>query len=563
MLLTFTNYFELVHMDELEAEFIEEFPYGWIDISAADNEYDDLEEVEANEMTATTAGAYFEHIEDLSFRDKMKRLGSNWMQIPLPNEYTPTGGSPLADLDDDALLYGNAGLLCHIAQTAANGGLQIVAPQQVPLGATLAHTAHEKRTADMYITGSIASSVRSWPVVRERMQPSIVDHEPIDSGAHGPAVRKRTKTKGIAPPSSVLTDPIAKAFTKARGLIDLQNRIDVGGDGQAVAEVIGKAWNVSSKAFTDMGDVSLAPEGSLLRYAARADVVMPRVYAPLQRLLSVSTAAPATGRLVYGQYAAFDWRRARVLCEFTFLQSVRLEGMDLVDISLPIRPGNPGGSALRTGTLQMRPKPGAVWSHDPRTFALRPPRMLHEPGGEKLNPRVAAVMSAYDMDITALAVATSGGAGVSYSRTMVMNPRETTGAEVVAGYSTMTHGHLASRIRGKTGVAAIRNALYTILAEAVDFKRVRLFTFLSELRMASEDVGLTNAVGAPTYITMASRFTHLCVTMRAEIAAEAEHRGESIEIWWGKFSQGMPKEIGDLGETSKGWGRMKPFRQHP
>lgn len=488
--------------------------------------------------------------------EQLRRIIENsnrhWMQIPIPVEYAPCGGAPFAAYSDDEIMAIPPALLVHVLQTASNGGLQIIAPQQIPLGDTILRTAEKRHTKDMMLVGSVASRNMDWPVVSSPVPAHLFPDTPIDGGAIAVAVRKKTKTIPLAPRTEDTDDPVVKAFIQARALIDLQARTDVGGDPRSMAEIMANAWGVSANQILDLPSVSLAPTGELLRYAARADQVTPRIYSTLNTLLCISSAAHTTGRLVYGRHAAVDWRRARVASEAAFLMSMKSEGYSLLDMRLDERPGDPRASPIRAGIFQTRPRPGCVWSCAPETFRLTPKIGPATERDGVIIPRVMEALVRYDEEARPVAMARTGGTGMSHAVTTRLSLTDDTYESLITGYVMGVEGHAAGMVRGKTAQRTVRSVMYNSLSGMPTTAKIRLLELARAFTDATAEAGLTKLWDA--YRHMANCFGSICSEVRSTIAAEAIVRHTTLDDWWSDFASALPKELQQQKEGTAAWG---------
>lgn len=482
----------------------------------------------------------------------LRDSNSHWQHIPIDTGTAPRGGAPLASLTDEEILAAPVGLAIHLMQTAANGGMQVIAPQQIPLVDTMVRTNLSYHVRDMHVTGSVASANTTWPLIAGEIPASLFPGVPIDGGPDSVAVRRRTKTVPLAPPSNIISDPVIKAFVMARALIDLQSRPDVGGDARGVLNVIARAWGVAPETMSALADVSLAPTGNLLRYAARADQVMPRIHGAIHDLLCISTGTHASGRLVYGQYAAIDWRRARVMTEATFYMATRTEGYTMLDMKLPDRPGDPRAPPNRPGVIQMRPKPGVVWSADPATFKLYPIRSSPAEHAQQIPMHVTRALAQYDVETRPLKIAAQYNAQMSHSTTVITQQAHATSEEVVRGYEILMGQHSASIARGKNAHRMVRNLVYNALASADAARKIHLREVTANINRAASTL---NIVLTPdVYWHLANMFTSVCSAVRSGIAIEATVRNATLGDWWADFKSSLPKELQPEKESTRAWG---------
>jgi hypothetical protein len=490
--------------------------------------------------------------ENGGLRQLLEESNKHWMHMPVSAERAPRTGAPLGHMSDDEIMAAPAALVVHLMQTAANGGLQIIAPQQIPLVDTMTRTDERRHKRDMHIAGSVASGNTTWPCLVDNVPYSLFPSTPIDSGTEAVAVRRKTKTIPLAPTTDIVEDPVIRAFVSARGLIDLQGRSDVGGDARAVSDVIARAWRVSPESLASLADVSLAPTGSLLRYAARADQVMPRIYAPIHDLLCISTGTHATGRLVYGEHAALDWRRCRVMTEATFYLASRTEGYTLMDMRSAARPGDPRAPPNRPGVIQMRPRPGAVWSCDPGTFRLYPVRPREVDTLEELPDRIKQALLKYDEQARPIKIAATVGAAMSFSTTVVSQHEPMSAETVVRGYSMLMHGQATSLVRGVNAHRMVRSQMYSVLASADAGRAIQLVMIADHLTDSANELGVVVVPGF--YRHLARAYVQISTAVRAAIGAEAVARGSTLDAWWADFQSSLPVAIRSSNENTVGWG---------
>lgn len=525
------------------------------------DEFGDMDALEALEwdqyagQESSTAIAeqlsYPAMVDDDQYTRALKEHDLHWCQIPLPPGVAPEDGDPFANLTDDELMNIPAALLVHTLQTVANGGLQIIAPQQIPLLATIVHTDEAVRTRDMQITGSIASRDTAWPVIEDPVPDAWFPDIPIGGGTGGPAVRTKTRTVKIAPWTEDMDDPVVRALVTARALVDIQRRPDVGGDSRGLAEIVASAWKLPVAAVEDLVDVSLAPQGPLGRVAADEYRIMPRVFAPPQYLLSISTGAQPTGRLVYDAHAMVNWRRARVAAEATFLFSAQLERLSLLRLALRQRPGDPGGSPRRYGVLQTRIAPGSIWSAAPETFRLPIQRSAERYAPVDLPPRVVEALARYDTVVTPVRLAVATGAQATLTASVVRAMPTTTAESIIAGYALLFRRSAVGLTRGKTAQAALRSHVYNALSTMYRPSIVRLVESCRYIASACADVQLS--MTPDVYRHFGRLFMNECSEVRMTVATEAERHGTTLDEWWDDFRSELPGHIQDIAEGTFAW----------
>jgi len=476
-----------------------------------------------------------------------------WMQVPFPPECVPCGGAPLADLDDETLLTMSPTLLMHAQRTAASGGLQVISPRTVPLASAAAHTNLSHRTTDMFIAGSNASRNMAWPVLRDPIPDYLFPEEPIDSYPSTPAIRPPTKTVGIAAAAKSVADPVVRAFLTGRALVDLQRRPDVAGSGDALAAHIAASWGLPPETYDSMAEASLAPMGPLLRYAARADTAYPVLNAPVHARKCISVGANTAGRTLYGEDAAIDWRRIRVLCEAVFYMSARIEGHSLSALALSEPPGDPRANPNRAGVLQMRPLPGSVWSHAPSTFRLDISRVDPPPAAIEFPERIEQAMAQFYDTARPAAVTAWAGESIDLVPTIVRQPTTRTREALVSGYlRTMT---LTSNFssRGKTSVAAVRDYVYQALTGSSNLAAVRTLWLTRYLRETADACAMGTHLDTVLVRQLASRLSDMTHDMRIRLSVEAGRRGTTLDEWWNDMRSSLPGTLAHIAEGSAAW----------
>jgi len=476
-----------------------------------------------------------------------------WQQIPLPPEISLEGTNILALIDDEILLGMSPSLIAHVQRTEASNGLQVISPRAVTLGGIAARTAHDKRTSDMFLVGSAASRNLDWPTVDDDPVTSAFWLEPIDSYPSDPAIRPRTVSSGLVPGSRLLSDPIAKAFVTGRALVDLQRRPDVAGSADALSAALASCWGMDSDVYEDLAEASLAPTGPLLRYAIRSDDVYPTLNAPIQARKCISVGANTAGRHLYGEDAAIDWRRMRVLAESVFYQSSRLEGYTLAQMSLPTPPGNPRAPPDRAGILQMRPLPGSVWSFESRSFRLDldPDQAIVQ--AVKMPARIREAVEKYHEEVRPIVSASDDGARLSFSTSLAHGVSSETGESLVAGYKTLVSKHAAFSARGKTSAAAVRGFIYECLSSSHQLAGIRALWLARYMHTTTEALNLTHMLDVRTTRHVASRMSDITSDLRVKLGVEAGRRGADLSEWWSSFASQLPREIAEMSEGSASW----------
>jgi len=482
-----------------------------------------------------------------------KRSNQYWMQVPMPAECAPVGGAPLALLDDETLLTMSPALIMHAQRTAATGGLQVVSPRVVPLASSAAHTALPHRTTDMFLVGSNASRNLDWPVIRDPVDPSLFPEEPIDAYPFTPAIRPETRSVGIAAAAQSVRDPVVKAFLIGRALVDLQRRPDVAGSGDILAAHVASSWGLPPDTYEGMAEASLAPMGSLLRYAIRADTAYPTLNAPIHARKCISVGANTAGRVLYGEHAAIDWRRLRVLSEAVFYMSARLEGHSLAALALQQPPGDPKASPTRAGILQMRPLPGSVWTHDPRTFRLDISRTDPPAAAIEYPERISRAVEDFYKTARPIAAAAWASESVNLVPTVSAQPRTHTRESVIAGFTKMLQMTSTFSARGKTSNAAVRDYVYQCLSGSPSLAATRTLWLARYLGEVASDCALSPFLDSTLTRQLASRLSDFVHDLRIRLAVESNRRGATLDEWWEDMRALLPARLAELSEGSASW----------
>jgi hypothetical protein len=477
----------------------------------------------------------------------------NWMQIPLPEHLAPTGGAPLAGLSDEDLLYMSPALIVHTMRTAASGGLQVVSPRQTPLASLGARVISEKRTSDMFLVGSTASSNIQWPVLSDPPSATLLDHDVLDSASADPSLRMRTRTEGLVSTSAPRVDPMTRAFVTGRAMIDLQLRPDVCGDYDAVAESIAAAWGLGREAFNEWQYASVAPMGALLRYAIRADTVYPVHYAPVQARKCLSVGASTLGREIYGRYCAIDWRRMRVLCEAVFYLAARIEKHHLSDLASAAPPGDPRARPKRPGILQFRPMYGSVWTFEPKSFRIDRCKTVTIPAAAGSRTRLMSALDQFYGGARAAAVAQAIGAEIHVVPTTTRPvPRDSVNA-LVTGYRKLIERATTVPARGKGASPSTRNYLYSVLTDVSSSRLSEVAWVILTIRSTVVDMKSPLLID-DDLISRVSRAVYTWMPdIRARVSAEAERRGEDLDTWWLDICSSLPDRYKDMPEDSLSW----------
>jgi len=476
-----------------------------------------------------------------------------WMQVPLPEEHVPTGGNPLASLDDDVLLTMSPALIVHVQRTAAMGGMQVVSPRAMSLASMAARTDETRRTGDMFLVGSNANRNLDWPVLSDPIPEHLFPGEPIDSYPSELAARPKVVTTGLVGALGAVRDPVLKAFIVGRACVDLQRRSDVAGSADALSALLAACWGVDPDEFNEMSEASLAPVGELLRYAIRADDTYPIINAPVHARKVISVAANTSGRALYGDTAAVDWRRLRVLAESVYYMSVRTENRNLAQMSLPVPVGDPRADPCRPGILQFRPRPGTIWTYASNTFRID---IEHEPShvhAVDVPHRVTAAIRSYYETARPLAIAYDQGVRLSAVASSAIQPKSATSEQVIAGYKTVLSVATAYSVRGRTSSAAVRDFMYQYMATNQNLPVLRCLWMVKALRDTAKQMGSSDLLDAVSTRHVASRLIDMITDMRMRLAVEAGRRGATLDEWWADMGALLPGGLRSAAEGSTAW----------
>lgn len=508
-------------------------------------DYDDFGDQEALPPSDT-----MDIVERTPYLDRSHRY---WMQVPLPPDVVPTGGAPLAAVEDDLLLNMNPTLLVHMQRTAAMKGTQVISPRAASLAASFSRTVHDRRTTDMFLVGSIASRNVEWPNVGDGDLRALFPNQPIDAYPAQLASRHRVKTSGIMSAQDKSGDPVLKSYLTGRAIVDLQRRTDVAGAGSVVADALAAAWGVNIWDYEAEAEATIAPMGELLRYAIRADEAYPMLNAPVEAKKCISVGANTAGRSLYGEFAAIDWRRLRVGMESVFYMCMRTEGYNLMQMVTDQPPGDPRGDPLRAGIMQFRPMPGSVWSYEPSTFRIDPEPSARVRNAVTLPARVAASLQMFYACARPIALAAATGVPMSLVPTTNAEVSTRTRESLIVGYTTVTKLAATHSARGKTTAAAVRDYLYTALSESQSLSALSTLWVIRYLSETANSCGLSHLLDIQMTRIVAGRLSEVMTDTRVKIAAEASRRMEDLDTWWAALASSLPAELKDRPENTSAW----------
>jgi len=541
-------------LDEYMGEFSEEDDIGSLLEWGSDGlQYEGSLEssVRGEEDSTSVAEAVPEWVGDMEvFR---RAMSSHWQQVPLDRQTAECCGKILTSLTDEELMTMSPTLLTHLLRTEAQGGVQVISPRQVTLGGIAGRTLEETRQPDMHIVGSNATRGLPWPVAAGHILAGLWYREPLDAYPNTPAVRSRVRTEAAVPGSKVLSDPLEMALVRSRALVDMQKRPDVGGDAEGLSDVISAAWGLDAGVFDDLGGALIGGTGNLLRYAIGPDKHYPVVHAPIQARKVLSVAAMATGRDIYGEFAALDWRRMRVLCEAVFYISSRTEGHTMEDMASPRPIGDPTAPANRNGIMQFRPLPGAVWSFEPRSFALKIGKGLERRVGMVLPERVADVMAKYVEEVPQTTRAAAKGSRITYSGAVEGAYVSAVSESIVSGFQRVKSTAAAFQMKGYSSSSAVRGFVFQCIEGDTTGAATEAAWITRAVHSVAKTIGLAHTVDARMAKQVAGRMGILTDDLRQKLVVEAERHGETLEEWWDDFAARLPLEIRCMGEGTGAW----------
>jgi hypothetical protein len=482
-----------------------------------------------------------------------RHMSSAWQQVPVSPEMSMNALSTIQALTDDDLMSISPTLLTHMLRTEAHRGVQIISPRQVPLGSMAGRVFESKRQPDTHLVGSNAIKGLPWPVAAGHILTNLWYREPLDAGPNTPAVRHRVAQESLVPATNLLSDPVSKAIVKSRALVDLQRRADVGGDSDALGETIAAAWGVDAGIYDDSSGAMIGGTGNLLRYAIGPDKHFPVLHAPVQARKVISVAAMATGRDIYGEFSALDWRRLRVLCEAVFYISARTEGHTMEDMALTRPVGDPSTRIDRAGIMQFRPLPGAIWSFEPSSFAVRIARVPDVRPQVLMPHRIAQVLEDYLADAPLVVHAEHMGAKISYATAQVQDIHSSTRETLIAGFQRVVRTSAAFQTKGYTSSSAARGFIFQCIENNVSGAATEAAWVTRAVADAASSLGIAHAVDAVMARQTGVKLGVLTDDLRQKMVVEAERRSETLEEWWDDFAAQLPIEIRSMEESNSSW----------
>lgn len=482
-----------------------------------------------------------------------RSIQSYWQMLPVDEATSRSAQEVLDSLSDEELLQVPASVIVHLQRTSAAGGIQIVSPRQVTLGGIAGRVQEGRRQPDMHLVGSNATRGLPWPVAAGYILAGLWHNEPLDAYPNTPSVRSRTRQETVVVRGEQELGPVELAVVKSRALIDMQRRPDIGGDAEGLSEALAAAWGISPDLYYDVAGALVEGSGNLLRYAIGPDKHYPVVHAPIQARKVMSVAAMATGRDIYGEYAALDWRRMRVLAEAVFYMSARTEGYTMVDMAQMRPVGDPSAPVTRSGLMQFRPMPGSVWTFDPGTFRLQNVGSVRPTSGLILPERLSEIL---DSQLDSVRVRTMSGpaaARVTYASAQVPQTTSSVGEALIAGYELVTRTAAAFQAKGYTADSAAAGFIYNCMSGDRSGNAVEAVWITRSIADAARSLGLTHAVDARMARQAGARLRILTDDLRQKMVVEAEKHGSTLEEWWYDFGARLPMELRCATESNQSW----------
>jgi hypothetical protein len=482
-----------------------------------------------------------------------RSIKTHWQMIPVTCEIARSAGEILTSMSDEEILDIPPSVLVHLQRTAAQGGTQVISPRQVTLGGIAGRTSESRRQPDMHIVGSNATRGLPWPTAAGMILTNLWHKEPLDAYPNTPAVRARTSVNSVVVKGDIMLDPVELAVVKSRALIDMQRRPDIGGDADGLAEAIAAAWGIDPESYYDVAGTLIEGSGNLLRYAIGPDKHYPVLHAPIQARKVISVAAMATGRDVYGEFSALDWRRIRVLAEAVFYMASRTEGHTMEDMAQRRPIGDPSTVANRAGTMQFRPMPGAVWTFDPKTFSLSVGKMAARSQGLILPDRLARVLEE-QLDTVRLHTADGPSAHrVTYTGVDAAAYVPPTAETLVAGFVGLQRVAAAFQAKGYTADSTAAGFIYNCMKGDRSSNSIEATWVTRAVAQLAQELGVAHAVDARMARQVGSRLTVLTDDFRQKMVVEAEKHGATLEEWWHDFSSRLPMELRCATESNQAW----------
>lgn len=479
---------------------------------------------------------------------------TSWVKpFPLPDYLAPTDDYTLSDMDDETLLKVPPHLIVHVQRTAAQGGTQIVSPRQTPVTCLMGRVQDSRREMEDHVVGSVAANETVWPTVEPDDLDEWLPDEPLPRMGRDYKIREKTRTQPLTKANVLMKDPILACLIKGRATIDIMRRDDVGGDAEALTELLSDAWGVPKADLMEMDAYSLGIEGPLLRHAIKTDEVFPTVHAPIHKKLCISVGHTDMSRELLPEDTAMDWRRMRTVCEAIFLMSCSLEGISLTDVICTPPPGDPVAPTTRSNILAFRPLPCTAWTFEPKTFSICPAYSGNAEKQKSIPPDVLAAMSKYVREVRPVSFAMAGGHRSRAIRTTMSDPEQPTGEVLSSIYSKVARSVPTGSSRGRTAAAAMRNFIYDTLNESDLHVRLKIARYIT-IALDEVKAHLGDSIVPDEMIhSLAVKFVSLGELIRSKVVAESVRRGATPEDWWYDMCSQVPERYRKEKEGTMGW----------
>lgn len=487
--------------------------------------------------------------------------------IPLPHDGVPRGGIPLENVSREALLACPPQVLAHIIQTASQGGLEVISPRQTPLSATMVRRSGRERYLGDHDVFSRAEAEPVWPCITPGDDDDLdflLPDEPMAPRESVITKREKTRTKTLVTQDLEVADPVLMCLLKGRATIDILNRIDVGGDGTALAMLLIAAWGLEADDLMDLGAYTLGVDGPLQRHAMKVDEVFPTMYAPVQARSCITVGNVDTSKALLLPDLAIDWARCRVFCEAVFYNSCVIEGLPLRYMGVPHNASAAGSIANAYGVVTFQPNPSISWSYAPSTFALTPTATLKARRAFTIPDDVRNALQLYVKKVRPVSFVLAQTPRVVLKQTQARRTNPLSGETIASAYSRTVAAMSTGTARGKNSSAALRNAIYVCLEGASRGVQLRMARYTEiTVQECREHLGV-GVVPLNVIRDLAHQFKDVGSTIREHLAREAERRGSNITEWWRDATAQVPQDMADMTEGSFSWamvGLWLLFRQ--
>jgi hypothetical protein len=491
--------------------------------------------------------------------EDIDRVATRIRPFPLPADLAPPSRCDFSEIPEETLLSTPPHLIAHMQRTAAQGGFQVVSPRQTPLSSMMTRIKTHRRQLGDHIVGSIADPYSTWPTIDDADFSAILPDEPLPLASTGPTLREKTRTKSLTSYSHMLSDPILSCLVKGRAVIDVLNRHDVQGDGDAVASLLADAWGVEKEDIMDLDAFSLGFEGEMLRHAIKVDEVHPVIYAPIHQRRCISVGASEISRECLPADSAMDWRRMRVFCEAIFALTISIEGIPMVAVRAVPPPGDMTAPADRQNILAFLPAPCTAWSHSADTFALSPVVDIRRRRHKTIPREVLAALARYVEVIRPVSHAMSHGfratARLSTLHSVDVPPGET----LQSSYHTVVRQVGTHGARGRTAAATVRSFVFEAIEALPPAEAMRINRYI---QLAKKEVlEHLSLMEVPEVIVdrLACKFLTVGEKIRLKVTAEAKHRGATSEEWWKDITSQSASRYKEMKEGTMGWAKVAMY----